>query len=102
VSAIPQLTLWETRQLAAAFAAFHAANPDVYAELKDRALRLHAMGRSFGIATIYEALRYDRMLETDGDAFKLNNNWRAFYARLLLRDHPELRNTIHTREQTAA
>jgi hypothetical protein len=89
------------RTLAAAFAEFHEANPDVYAALEDRALRLHAMGRSFGIATIYEALRYERLL-TAGDAFKLNNNHRAFYARLLLGAHPELRNTIHTREQTAA
>lgn len=85
------------------FDAFHAANPHVYQELRRLALQLTRHGhRRIGIGMIYEVLRWQYILstkDTDND-FKLNNNYRAFYARLLMDTEPELAGVFETRTQT--
>lgn len=88
--------------LAERFAAFHRLNPHVYRALRDKALRMRRTGRThFGIAAIYEAARYDAALETVGEVWKLNNNHRAYYARLLMQLEPELRGFFATRRTAA-
>lgn len=82
------------------FEAFHAANPHVYATLVTLARRWVAAGnRHLGIATLFEVARYDRGLQTnraEGD-FKLNNNHRAFYARLIMQRERDLAGLFETR-----
>lgn len=81
------------------FAEFHEENPQVLAELEERATRLLNRGVSrIGIALLFEAMRYSR-LETTGQDYKLNNNFRALYARLMVHRHPELRDVIELRER---
>jgi len=73
------------------FAAFHVANAAIYRHLEERALRETAQGASrLSIAKLAEQLRADGNVETQGDAFKINNSYRALYARLLVHRHPEL------------
>ena len=86
------------------FHAFHEANPEVYEQLVDLALSLRWRGYSkFGISLIWERLRWDYMMEADDPSseFKLNNNYRSFYARLLMKQEPLLRNVFHTRRSEA-
>jgi len=86
-----------------AFRVFHAENPHVYAELRAGALRLHHAGwKHFGIARLYEGLRYQRALETTAKDWKLDNNFRALYARLLMEQEPELEGFFELRQRTAA
>jgi hypothetical protein len=48
-----------------------------------------------------EELRYSPQLVTYGDhEFKMNNSYRAFYARLLIHRNPSLAGVIETRRQT--
>lgn len=83
------------------FAAFHAANPHVYAWLRDQALSAKRRGRRVGIKMLYEVLRWQVAMNTSGDeAFRLNNNWPSFYARLLMEREPELAGYFDTRTQT--
>lgn len=83
------------------FEEFHAANPGVYLELRRLSLRLVDAGQTrFGIATVYEALRYSQ-LQTYGDSFKLNNSYRALYARLLMEQEPRLAGVFETRQLRA-
>ncbi len=83
------------------FEKFHQENPGVYEELRRLSLQLVDRGLTrFGIATVYETLRY-RRLETTGDDFRLNNNHRSFYARMLMEREPRLRGVFPTRDLRA-
>lgn len=85
------------------FAAFHRANPHVYDAIERKAMALVTLGRTrLGIAELVEELRYDPRLVTKGEHFKLNNDYRAFYARLLIHNHSSLASIIGLREQTHA
>lgn len=73
------------------FEAFHGRNPHIYAELRRMALALRQRGMArYGIAGLFETLRYHYAIQTQGDDFKLNNDFRALYARLLMRNEPAL------------
>jgi len=83
-----------------AFETFHTENPHVYEELKERALALKRAGASHGgIGQLFEVLRYDYAIRTHGGEFKLNNNYRAFYARVLMAECAELEGFFSTRNQ---
>ena len=74
----------EGQSLEEQFAAFHAANPQVYVALRALALSMRRQGvRKAGIGQLFEVLRWQYALQTRGGDFKLNNNFRSFYARLL-------------------
>ena len=89
--------------IAEQFAAFHAANPQVYFALRRLALGLRGLGvQSYGIAGLFEQLRWNYTLQTRGDAYRLNNNYRSHYARLLMEKNPSLAGFFETRQlQTA-
>lgn len=86
------------------FKAFHYANPWVMDRLIEMALRLRARGiQHYGIAALWEVLRYDWTLQTDDptSTIKLNNDYKAFYAREIMRRHPELDGFFATRRSQA-
>jgi hypothetical protein len=90
----PRLTIAER------FAAFHELNPHVYAALRTLALRLHGTGRRRGsINQLFEVLRYEYSMRTQGgDGYKLNDNFRALYARMLMENEQDLAGWFETRE----
>ena len=81
------------------FEKFHADNPDVYDRLRDMAINLKRMGKdSYGIAALFEVLRYEHAVRTrSDDGLKLNNNYRALYARRLAQNEPTLREFFKMR-----
>ncbi len=88
--------------LARKFWKFHRENPQVYLALKGMALKLQKAGvKSWGIGNLFERLRYDYAIKTRGDNFILNNNHRAFFARLLMREVPSLEDFFRTRDSEA-
>lgn len=89
----------------AQFEEFHAANPWVYNVLRKLALDLVAHGRRrIGIGMLFEVMRWHHHLSTvDPDSdFKLNNNYRSRYARLLMAQEPELVDVFEIRGLRAA
>ena len=48
---------------------------------------------------IFERLRWWSLVEAKSDSFKINNNFTAHYAWLLMKDEPELRDFFETRVQ---
>ena len=85
-----------------AFIAYHEANPQVFELLKKRALELRGKGRKrYGINGLCEVVRWHLTLHTTGDEFKLNNNHRPFYARMLMALAPELKGFFATRGAVA-
>jgi hypothetical protein len=108
------VTLWDTITLAATivheetidarFQSFHADNPRVYELLVRFSLQLKHRGYEHaGISLIWERMRWEMSLETvDPDGFKLNNDYRSRYARLLMASVPSLEGFFRTRELRAA
>jgi hypothetical protein len=90
--------------LEAAFWKFHADNPAVYAELVRLAREWRAKRGTerVAIATLYEVMRWMWATSTVGDHFKLNNDWRAFYSRVIMEREPDLAGVFETRRQTHA
>src|SRR5262245_21337076 len=73
------------------FRRFHADNPHVYRQLVEMAVEGRRAGASkIGIGMLFEVLRWRHTLRTGGDEFKLNNNYRSYYARLIMLNNPDL------------
>lgn len=88
----------------ASFREFHSDNPHVADRLEDMAAVWFRAGHDVvGIGMLWEALRWVEGTQTlSEDAYRLNNNFRSHYARLLLERHPEWAGRIKTRELRAA
>lgn len=77
----------------AAFLVFNEANPHVYNNLVALTRMSKRSGRSrIGICLLYEKLRWEYSIKTDhaeGD-FKLPNNYKPYYARMIMMNNPDL------------
>lgn len=87
-------------KLETAFWDFHLANPLVYELLVKYARQWARTNEHGSINALFERVRWDygtTIQHTDG--FKLNNNHRAFYARLIEVKEPDLENFFYLRQQ---
>lgn len=83
------------------FVAFHQANPQVYTALRHMALDLKRAGaRRIGVKMLWEKLRYEYAIQTQGDDFGMNNIYPSRFARMLAAD-PELTGLFELRELRA-
>lgn len=109
---VDELTLFElgpfvspppAGSIAADFAAFHEHNRWVYDALVTMAYRLRNSGHDrIGIGMLFEVLRWQWYTTTStlGD-YKLNNNYRSRYARLIMECEPGLAGVFETRSLSA-
>lgn len=90
----------------ARFQAFHRAHPEVYAELVRMAFELREAGwERFGLATLWETLRYRSMAGArpgEPEPYKLNNDFRSRYSRLIADTVPELAEAFEMRALRSA
>jgi hypothetical protein len=85
------------------FEDFHRENPHVYSKLVEMVRSMHRRGRTrIGMGMLFEVLRWEYNLKADTEEpFKLNNNYRAFYTRLIEQNNPELRGVLTSRKSIA-
>ena len=86
------------------FADFHARNPHVYEELVRLAREASQRGhRHLGVGMLWEVMRWNALFRVAHGAaeFKLNNNFRSRYARLVMEREPDLADVFETRELTS-
>lgn len=83
-----------------AFASFNLENAHVYPRLVGLARDLISRGHSkIGIGMLFEVLRWEHMMEADDPSgFKLNNNYRSLYARMIMELEPDLDGLFELRE----
>jgi len=82
-----------------AFRRFHAENPHVAQELVRLARQAKRAGATrLGMKMLFEVLRWRHTLRTGGDDFKLNNNYHAYYARLIMSENEDLEGVFETRK----
>lgn len=89
----PMFDLWEDQTIRAKFEAFDQEHPEVYTALVRYSRQWMSHGnRKLGIATLFEKLRWEWHVTSlaDHDGFKLNNNYRAHYARKIMAENPDL------------
>jgi hypothetical protein len=84
------------------FAMFHAANPHVARALEALAAQWLIHNDRASINALFERLRWESGITTVGDAYQLNNDYRADYARLLIDRHPEWADAFRLRRRKAA
>jgi len=82
------------------FTDFHVLNPSVYKAIVEIARVMQGRGiPKMGIALIFERLRWLHFIDTRGaEGFKLSNDFRAEYARLIMRQEPSLAGFFEIRE----
>lgn len=85
------------------FEQFHRDNPAVYRTLCRLAREWIARTGCprIGIGALTERCRWEIALATNDPEFKINNTHRAFYARLILRDEPDLADIFALRKSMA-
>ena len=89
-------------KLEAKFWEFHADHPRVYVTLRALANQWRERrgpDARLGIAALYERARWEFSLGDPNEEPRLNNNHRAFYARLLMDREPDLRDLFSLRQQ---
>lgn len=85
------------------FESFHALNPWVYKAFCQITDDWIARGKGrIGIGMLTEILRWQYGRQTTGDEFRINNNFRSRYVRLMVAEHPEYAEVFQTRELRAA
>lgn len=84
------------------FEQFHSDNPHVWELFKKYTMdAVNAGYKSYGVASIFERIRWHSDIETTGDTFKINNNHKAFYARMFMDEYPKHSGFFRTRIQKA-
>lgn len=82
-----------------AFLRFQKDNPQVERALVRLCRQARAKGiERLGIGRLFEVLRWEHDLNTGGEEFKLNNNYRSYYARLIMWRYPDLRGIFELRK----
>lgn len=101
---MPQLLLVD--RLQRDFEAFHHANPEVYDRLVKLARAYLEAGKTHeGIGHLWEIMRWQFWFETrrgEHELYRLNNNWRSRYARLIMEREPDLAQFFETRRLRSA
>jgi len=88
--------------LVEAFWSFHESNPQVYGLIDRFTRQAIAAGRErFGMKAVFERIRWYTTVETQGETFKLNNNYTSFYARLWMHRNPTMPQVFALRKSVA-
>lgn len=84
------------------FRRFHRDNPHVYFELCRLAREAKRQGRTkIGMGMLFEVARWNLWLRTEGDSFKLNNDYRSRFSRMIQDRESDLEGMFETRTLTA-
>ena len=92
------------RSIQERFEKFHRANPRVYSLILLYSRQVKARGYAhYSINAIFERIRWHVFIETRSeDDFKLSNDYRSRYARLVMEQEPDLADFFELRELRSA
>jgi len=82
------------------FERFHKKHPEVLTYLVALCYELRRRGwQHYGIRSLWERTRWHFQVEKElGAEFKLNDHYHSRYARLILKEHPDLEGFFELRE----
>ena len=71
------------------FLKYHRENPQIYEAFKQFTTKAIERGhKNWSAEAIFNVMRWETGIEGN-DEFKINNNYKALYARLFMRDYPK-------------
>ena len=86
-------------QILDAFEKFHAKNPEVWKLFLRFSIQAHETGRlHYSSNAIFERIRWHIEIEIKGEEVKLNNNFRAHYARMFHLYRPDINGFFRNRK----
>lgn len=86
------------------FRKYHEANPHIYHKIVEKARQVKRLGRvkTYSVAAIFEVIRYEALIVSRaGEPFKLSNDFRSRYARLIMDQERDLAGFFTVRELRA-
>lgn len=93
-------TLRKKESITAKFNRFHSRNPHVYHLIVDISKRMKRSGvHKFGMKGVFEYLRWQYTMQTQGERYRLNNIFTSIYARLVMETEVELRGFFDIRKR---
>jgi hypothetical protein len=94
----------QQKTIQARFEEFHAVTPWIYAALVAKARKAKARGYTqIGIAFLVEIIRWeDGSTTVNQDGFKISNDFRSRYSRLIMQQEPDLAGFFTMRGLEAA
>lgn len=85
------------------FWTYHRNHPDVFEEFRQRARQMKSAGRKrYSGWIIVNRIRWDHDLRVEGEPFKINNDYIALYARLLIAEDPSFAGFFELRRMKPA
>lgn len=89
-------------EIFAAYREWDTKNPHFYPLFERFTIQLAERGhRNLSSKLIFERIRWESMIRTVGEEWKLNNNYTPIYARRFMRDHPRFGELFRLRELRA-
>lgn len=86
------------KQLLQRFLNYHEANPHVYKRFLELAIEMRMTGKKkYSSWFIINRIRWDFDISTKGDVFKINNDFIALYARMVMWNYPDLKGFFSLR-----
>ncbi len=85
----------------AQFNKYDTENPRVWILFERFSLQVAAQRATFGAKAVMERVRWFSMFESNGQPFKVGNNWTAFYARKFMDTHKKHRGFFQLRSSQA-
>ena len=77
---------------------FHVKNPEVYELFKRFAFEAINKGHlRLSSEMIINRIRWETSVVTSDKDYKINNDYKPFYARLFMEEHPQYKNFFNTR-----
>lgn len=81
---------------------YHKENPHIYEAFKSQTIEVIKRGfKNFSADFIVHVLRWETTVKAKHDEYKINNNYRSYYARLFIRDHPQYKGFFRFRTSKA-
>lgn len=86
------------RSLVLRFLSFHKKNPGIYRLFCDYSFRMKNLGRTrYSAWIVINRVRWEFDLGGNGETFKINNDFIALYARLMISDFPQFEDFFSLR-----
>jgi len=91
-------------EIAEQCAIFHKKHPEVWDLFVQFTNEMIRRGfKNYSVNAIFERIRWEKDAGGNGvESFKLNNNYRALYARRFMKMYPEYEGFFRTREQPSS
>jgi hypothetical protein len=88
-------------QIFAAFSKFHQGNPEIWTLFRRFSVEMISRGREhYSSNAVFERIRWHIDLQKSDSELKLNNNFRAYYARLFHVAYPQYDGFFRNRKRT--